>query len=122
MRKILISINPKHVQNIITGVKKYEYRKTAAKEDISSIIIYETMPIKKIVAEVQIIDVIMLPPNELWKQTKESSGITKKFFDEYFKNRDVGYAYQLGEVTVYDKPKQLTDFGIKYAPQSFVYI
>ncbi|MBQ7673174.1 MAG: ASCH domain-containing protein [Alphaproteobacteria bacterium] len=122
MRKILISINPKHVQNIITGVKKYEYRKTAAKEDISSIIIYETMPIKKIVAEVQIIDVITLPPKELWRQTKESSGITKKFFDEYFKNRDVGYAYQLGEVTVYDKPKQLTDFGIKYAPQSFVYI
>ena len=24
-RKILISINPEHVQNIIAGIKKYEY-------------------------------------------------------------------------------------------------
>ena len=41
-KKILISINPEHVQNIIKGIKKYEYRKIAAKQDISSIIIYET--------------------------------------------------------------------------------
>ena len=39
-KKILISINPEHVQNIIKGIKKYEYRKIAAKQDISSIIIY----------------------------------------------------------------------------------
>ena len=60
-RKILISINPEHVQNIIAGIKKYEYRKIAAKQDISSIIIYETTPIKRIVAEAEIVDVLELP-------------------------------------------------------------
>lgn len=121
-RKILISINPEHVQNIIAGIKKYEYRKIAAKQDVSSIIIYETTPIKRIVAEAEIVDVLELPPEELWKQTKNESGISKVFFDRYFANRTIAYAYKLGEIKVYDTPKTLMDYGIKAAPQSFVYV
>lgn len=121
-KKILISINPEHVQNIISGVKKYEYRRVAAKQDISSIIIYETTPIKKIVAEAEIIEVLMLTPEQLWVQTKEESGITKEFFDKYFDGREIAYAYKLGEIKVYEQPKTLLDFGIKAAPQSFVYV
>lgn len=121
-RKILISINPEHVQNIIAGIKKYEYRKIAAKQDISSIIIYETTPIKRIVAEAEIIDVLELPPEELWEHTKNESGISKAFFDRYFADKEVAFAYKLGEIKVYDTPKTLMDFGIKSAPQSFVYV
>ncbi len=121
-KKILISINPEHVENIIKGIKKYEYRKIAAKQDISSIIIYETTPIKRVVAEAEIIDVLELPPEELWELTKHESGINKKFFDKYFKDREIAYAYKLGEIKVYDEPKLLMDYGIKAAPQSFVYL
>lgn len=121
-KKILISINPEHVQNIINGTKKYEYRKIAAKKDISSIIIYETTPIKRVVAEAEVIDVLELRPEELWKQTKDASGISKEFFDDYFRDRELAYAYKLGKIKVYDVPKTLLDYGIKAAPQSFVYI
>ena len=121
-KKIIISINPEHVKNIINGSKKYEYRTKAAKSDVKKILIYETVPVKKVVAEVEILEVIMLPPEELWNQTKLFSGITKEFFDEYFKEREVAYAYKLGKVKVFDKPKELIEFGIKSAPQSFVYI
>lgn len=121
-KKILISINPEHVQNIINGIKKYEYRKIAAKQDISSIIIYETTPVKRIVAEAEILEVLMYSPQELWELTKEESGISKEFFDEYFVGREVAYAYKLGKIKVYDEPKTLLDYGIKAAPQSFMYI
>ncbi len=121
-KRILISINPEHVQNILNGTKKYEYRKIAAKQDVSSIIIYETTPTKRIVAEAEIIDVLELPPEQLWKQTKDASGISKEFFDKYFRNREIAYAYKLGEIKVYEKPKLLIDYGIKSAPQSFVYL
>lgn len=121
-RKIVISINPEHVQNIISGIKKYEYRKIAAKQDVSSIIIYETSPIKRIVAEAEIIDVLMLSPEELWEETKEQSGINKQFFDKYFAGREMAYAYKLGKIKVYEHPKMLLDYGIKAAPQSFVYV
>ena len=121
-RKILISINPEHVENIINGTKKYEYRRVAAKQDISSIIIYETFPIKRIVAEAEIEDVLMLSKEELWNVTKDKSGISIEFYYEYFKEKEIAYAYKLGKVTVYEKPKLLSEYNIKCAPQSFVYL
>lgn len=121
-RKIVISINPEHVENIINGSKKFEYRTKAAKSDVKKILIYETVPVKKIVAEAEIEEVLMLPPEELWEQTKNQSGISKSFFDAYFNGRSVAYAYKLGKVKVYEQPKELIDFGLKSAPQSFVYI
>ena len=122
MKKIVISINPEHVRNILNGSKKFEYRTKAAKSDVKKIIIYETTPTKRIVAEAEIVDVLMMKPDELWKETKEKSGITKSFFDTYFKDREVAYAYKLGKVKQYEEPKTLQEFGLKCAPQSFVYI
>ena len=51
MCKLLMSINPEHVNNILSGAKRFEFRKTRCKEDIDSIIIYSTSPIMKVVAE-----------------------------------------------------------------------
>lgn len=121
MRKIIISINPEHVKNIINGTKRFEYRTKAAKNDVNKLIIYETTPIKKVVAEAEIVEILALEPNALWEQTKEFSGITKTFFDEYFKGRKVAYAYKLGRIKVYEEPKNLNEFGLKVAPQSFAY-
>ena len=121
MNKIIVSINPRHVNNIINGSKRYEYRTRIASKGVNKLLIYETAPIKKVVAEVDVIEVLSLDPNILWEQTKDYSGISKKFFDEYFKNRSVAYAYKLGKVKVYDEPKSLIEFGLRTAPQSFAY-
>ena len=119
-KTIVISIYPEYVEKIINGIKKYEYRTRAAKQDVNKIIIYETLPVKKIVAEVEIVEVLVMEPNDLWNETKNFSGITKEFFDKYFKNKKVAYAYRLGNVN--DKPKELVEFGLKSAPQSYVYV
>lgn len=121
-QKIVISINPEYVKKIISGEKKYEYRTKAAKQDVDKIIIYETNPVKKIVAEAEILDVLEMSPEELWKETHKESGITKRFFNKYFKDREVAYAYKLGKITVYNTPVELAELGIKNAPQSFVYL
>ena len=102
MRRILISINPEHVDNIFKGIKKYEYRRIAAKKDVSSIIIYETTPVKRVVAEAEIIEVLELPVDDLWEQTKDASGISKEFFLSYFKGKTIAYAYKLGKVIRYN--------------------
>ena len=122
MRKILISINPEHVAKILSGEKKYEYRTKAAKRDVDSLLIYETTPVKRVVAEAKVIEVLELTPQALWAETKEYSGITKAFFDEYFSGRDVAYAYRLGKIKIYDNPLELSYSGVKAAPQSFVYL
>lgn len=122
MAKILISINPEHVDNIVKGIKKYEYRTRVAKQAINSIIVYSTFPRKEVVAEVKIDAVLSMSPEKLWEETKEYSGITKEYFEQYFMKRDIAYAYKLGEMKIYDKPKSLSDFGIRFAPQSYVYV
>ena len=121
MKTIIISINPKYVREIIDGSKRYEYRTKVAKKDIDRLIIYATSPIKKVIGEAEILDVLALSPDDLWEETKEFSGITKDFFDNYFKNRKIAYAYKLGKIKVYDEPKELSEFGLKSAPQSFAY-
>ena len=122
MRRILISINPEHVAKILSGEKKFEYRTKAAKRDVDSLIIYETTPVKMVVAEAKIIEVIELPPEELWNETQSRSGISKEFFDEYFQGRQTAYAYRLGEVKAYDTPRELSFYGVKSAPPSFSYL
>lgn len=121
MNKIIISINPEHVKNILSGKKIYEFRRTAAKKDISSILIYETIPTKMIVAEADIEEVIKADPETLWQITKNYAGITKDFFDSYFKGKTIAYAYKLKNVRSFERPKSLNEFGFRYPPQSFVY-
>ena len=117
MNKIIVSINPIYVKNILNETKKYEYRRVAAKQDVKSILIYETAPIKMVVAEVEILEVLECSPEE----TKDLSGTSKQFFDAYFAGKDIAYAYKLGKVTPYKNPKSLKEYGVKYAPPSFIY-
>lgn len=116
-------INPEYVNEILSGRKKYEYRKVKAKrKNIDKMIIYSTHPIMKIVAEVDIKDIIEDSPDNLWEQTKYQSGISKEFYNNYYKNKDIAVAYKLGEVKTFDTPKPLAEYGINYIPQSFVYL
>ena len=122
MSKILIPINPVHVEKILLGTKKYEYRKILPKKNIDKMLIYSTSPIKKVVAEVEILDILIDKKDKIWELTKNNSGIDKKFYDEYYKNKEVAVAYKLGKVTKYNKEKELSEYNINYYPQSFVYL
>ena len=123
MCKILMPINPEYVDEILSGNKKYEYRKIKAKrKNIDKMVIYSTSPIKRVVAEVDVEEIIEASPEKLWEETKEYSGITKEFYSKYYKNKENAIAYKLGNIKVYDKPKKLCDIGINYVPQSFVYL
>ena len=123
MSKILMSIKPVYVEKILSEEKCYEYRKTLPKkENIDKIIIYSTSPVKKVVGEVEVKKIHILEKEELWNKTKEKSGTTKEFYDLYFKNKDIAIAYELGEIKIYNPYKDLSDFGINFAPQSFIYL
>ena len=122
MCTILLPIKPEYVNGIINKTKLYEYRKHKCKRNVDKIVIYSTSPVGKIIAEVEVRETISNSPNKLWQQTKEYSGISKSKYMEYYKNKDVAFAYKLGKVLVYDKPKTLKDLGINYYPQSYVYL
>lgn len=123
MCKILMPINPEYVDEILAGRKKYEYRKIKAKRtNIDKMIIYSTFPVMKVVAEVEIKGILQENPEQLWELTKNYSGVTKEFYNQYYKNKNIAIAYELGKIVKYEKPKDLIDIGINYIPQSFVYM
>lgn len=122
MCQMLLSINPQFVERIFTGEKQYEYRKIRCKEEIDKIIIYATSPVMSVVGEVEVIEILEATPDKIWKKTKKKSGVSKIFYDEYYKSKEKAVAYRLGKVTKYKEPKNLIEYGVKVAPQSFVYI
>ena len=122
MCAILLSINPSHVENIMSGCKTYEFRKKACKKHVEKIIIYSTTPVMKVVGEADVEDVLIGKPEEIWNITQKMSGIDKSFFDSYYDKREEAVAYKLTNVVQYEVPKDLKEYGISCAPQSFQYI
>lgn len=122
MCAILLSINPKHVENIMNGTKKYEFRKKACKRHVDKILIYSTNPVMRVVGEAEVEDVLIDDPKTIWNKTKNNSGIDEMFFDQYYEDRTQAVAYKLKNVIKYREPKELKDYGINSAPQSFQYI
>lgn len=122
MCKILLPINPEHVKHILDGSKEYEYRKIRCRKDVDGIIIYATSPIKKVVAEAKIETILEDTPNRIWEKTHNKAGISADFFFKYYEGRSRAVAYKLTNLSVFDSPKTLADYGITTVPQSFVYV
>ena len=122
MCTILLSIKPEYTNRILEGSKKFEFRRSVAKRKVDRILIYSTAPEMKVVAMVEVIGVIKDSPKKLWEKTRTHAGISRPKFMDYYANRSVAYAYQLGELQKFDTPKTLAEYDISAAPQSFVYI
>ena len=76
----------------------------------------------KVVAMVEVLGVEQDSPKNLWQKTHANAGISRPKFMDYFANRSVAYAYRLGKLQKFEKPKTLAEYGISAAPQSFVYV
>lgn len=120
--KLLLSIKPEYAKRIISGEKRYEFRKRLPQKRVDSIIIYATAPVKSVVGEVEVIDTLTMRPTPLWENTKVAAGISRSKYREYFHGCKEANAFVLGTVIEYTKTKSLSDYGLENAPQSFVYI
>lgn len=122
INSILLPIKPVFAEAILSNKKKYEYRRKICKRPINKIYIYATSPVKAIIGEVEVLEKITLKKDELWKKTKDNSGISFEYYQKYFSNNEYASAYSLGKTIRYKKSLNLSELGINYNPQSFVYI
>ena len=120
--KVLMSIRTEYTNKILAKIKLYELRKKPLNEKVDTIIIYSSGKDKKVVGEFKIENIIKDSPDNIWNLGEEVLGIDKKSFYEYFKHSKYAYAIKIKDVIKYDTPKDLKDFGINKAPQSFCYI
>ena len=122
--RVLLSIKPKHVENIIEGKKKFELRRKIFKRsDVNIIVMYSTKPVSRIVGEFDIARIISDEPEQLWKTVHNGSGINRILFDEYFSGRTEGFALEIGEVRTLQDALNPYEVLPKFTPpQSFMYI
>lgn len=123
MKKILLSIKPCFVEKILNGSKKFEYRKRIPKDaSISQVLIYSSHPVRKVVAEFTIDGYLTDSPDKIWGKTHRNGGIDYVTFNNYYRNKSIGYAYRIKNVKAFSKGKSLFEYGLKCAPQDFCYV
>ena len=120
---VLLSVKPKYANEIVSGRKKYEFRKSIFKrENIEKMYIYSSSPVKKIIAIVDIDGILSDSPQKLWEQYHEDAGISEIEFFDYFKNSDIGYAIKISNVQEFPTPiDPYIDENFR-PPQSFYYL
>lgn len=123
MKAVMLSIKPKFAHKIFDGSKKFEFRKQLFKDSsVKKVIVYSSSPEKKVIGEFEIEAVLSDIPDKIWERTKLHSGISKEFYNEYFKGCSKAYAIKIAKTKTYRKPKFLVDYNIRSAPQSFAYV
>ena len=120
---VLLSIKPKYVNEMITGNKKYEFRKHIFKNrEIGKVYIYSSSPVRRIIGLFTLGEIIEDNPLNLWENYKAYSGMRKDEFFNYFNGKEKGFAIEIRDLHLFDvqiEPEML--FSDFVPPQSFCY-
>jgi predicted transcriptional regulator len=118
---ILLSVEPRFAEAILSGDKKWEFRTRGFQLRPKKVYIYCTSPVQKIVGFFRIEKTIFGPREKIWKICGKESGITCEEFINRFRNRYV-YAMKIAEAKRFIYPVKLSLLRIHTPPRSFVYI
>ena len=117
---LVLSIYPEYVKKILSGEKRFEFRRTKPTQKITHIVIYATAPEKRIAAIAEVETILQASPHSLWEKTKYASGISRTAFRKYFNGRKQAFAFKLGQV--WEMPRDAFLPPSFLPPQSFLYI
>jgi len=121
-RSVILSIQPEFANKIFNHVKKYEYRKAIFSPNVKKVYVYSSSPVCKIIGYFIIDEIVQGSPSSVWRKTSKEAGITKEYFDKYFKGHDKAYAIRIKSTKLFKRPiepkKVIKGFR---APQNFCY-
>jgi predicted transcriptional regulator len=121
--KVLLSIKPRFAELIFNGSKKYEFRKAMfKKEGITTVVVYSSSPMQKVIGEFEIERILTDDLASLWAQTKDAAGIEEDYFYSYFGERQQGFALKIKSTKKYKTPLNLKEHFNLTPPQSFLYL
>jgi predicted transcriptional regulator len=116
--EILISLKPKHANQIFDGIKTVELRKRRLKVDAGTRVwIYATAPIAAIRGYANLVRIEVGSPFQIWKVLGSKTGISKDEFESYFEACDVAYGLVLDDVMKMKTALPLA--GVRRAVNSF---
>lgn len=121
-RCVILPIKPQFANKIFDLTKTYEYRKVIFGDDVRKVYVYATRPISSIIGFFIIDEIIQGSPSAVWEKTSQGSGITKEFYDDYFKGHDASYAIKIQSVRLFNTPIDPKSIIKNFRPpQNFMY-
>ena len=118
MKKVLLSIKPKYVKQILDGNKKWEFRKQIWNSEIDKILIYSSYPEKKFVAVFSPGKILFEEPHEIWNKCNTAAGLKQEEYFQYTEGRLAIFAIEITNLEVFKTPFRLPEF---MGPQNFRY-
>lgn len=120
---VILSIKPQYVQEIISGRKKFEFRKKIFKRPVEKVYVYSSAPICKVVGEFLLGSIISGSPSSVWRKTHDKSGISKNIFERYFEDRAEAFALEIKDFKEYCRPIEGISVIPNFTPpQSYRYV
>lgn len=106
---ILISLTPRHANNVFSGSKTVELRRRSMNiQPGTTTWIYEKLPTGAITGCVTVSAIHNFSPRTLWKKFGSVSGLTRIEFFNYFDGVKKGVALELSNATPLKNPLSLT--------------
>lgn len=120
---ILISIKPVFSKLIFSGEKTVEFKKIIP-DKVTSLLVYESNPTRKIVGLVEVIGILHAPVEEMWILYRDKGCVDKQWYDDYFRKAKEGWGYGLllGNHYRFKKEYSLDEIGVLRSPQNFMYL
>lgn len=107
-KNILISLEGRHVDSIISGEKKVELRSrymNLSKGD--NVWIYSKKPHGRVVMKATVKTIVKDSPRSLWKYFREVCGLNEEEFFTYFSGVEIGYAISMFDIKPLPSPPTL---------------
>jgi predicted transcriptional regulator len=129
-RAIVLAIKTEYAEKIYNGEKTVEFRRRLPKEDIEVVYLYESSPVRKITGEFHPRAVLRdKEPVKLWSllaSCQEIAGLSYAEYAQYFIAQKTYNAscicIDTATINKYRQPLELSDLGIRRAPQNFGYV
>jgi type I restriction enzyme S subunit len=123
---VLLSIKPEFSGKILSGEKRYEFRKTKFSDpsNVDTIYMYASSPVQRIVGAFTMGEITAGEPEILWSAYGEDSGIDDRSrFMEYYAGTKTGYAIEVEDTTRLSQPVDPRGFIEDFRPPvSYQYV
>ena len=130
---VILSIHPKWAKLIYEGKKTVEWRKNQPLYSkfefhwIDNVFLYETAPVRKVTGLIKLSAIRKMDVRKWFQHDNECLELMEKGcvpvedLLKYQADKDALYAWMISATKCFVTPKDIADFGLKRAPQSWCY-
>lgn len=122
-RVAVMSIRPQFAEAILSGVKLVEFRKRRLAPDVSTVLMYATLPVGRVIGVFEVAGYDVASPSALWERHKKHAGIARSGYRAYYRGSSTAVGILVRDVRRLARPVPLAELDATLpVPQSFIYL